>query len=90
MVFRMYHVYRDYANQDDERGRTIRTAVVGENEGDARVQCMDGGEIVAIRDVTDDCQIDAIRIQKAMMENEFSEDERSFILRALFKTGVIV
>lgn len=80
--FKKYFVYIDDGQM------TFRIAVAAPDEDTARALCAGNGDIVAVRDVTDDFQIDVRRLSKALMDAGFNGSEHDFIVRHCTQFGV--
>ena len=82
MKLKKYMVYLDDGKD------VFKIAVPAENEADARKFVEGNGEVVAIKDVTDEIHIPVEKVANALVEAHFPVRERDFIQRALVKTGI--
>lgn len=74
---------RKYFCYLDDGKAVYKVAVPAENEKKAREFCSGNGEIVAVKDVTDEIQISKSKVRNALKSGGFSDIECDFIVRAL-------
>jgi hypothetical protein len=79
---RKYFVYLD-----DSRN-VYKIAVPAENEKAARKYVEGNGEIIAVKDVTDEMPINHIKVYDALKNAGFGENEADFIVRALQQINI--
>ena len=87
-MFNKYLVYIDGGSDCDGRDVLMKIAVPARDEQDARDYVFGNGEIVAVRDVSDDIRINAGRVYDALEKAGFSQTEIDFIVRTLTRTEV--
>lgn len=76
-MYRKYFVYLD-------DGRDVyRIAIAAACEEAARAWVKGNGEVIAVRDVTEDYPISAYKVRVALQNADFGEAEQDFIVRAL-------
>ncbi len=73
---------------DDGRD-CFKVAIPAESEEKAREYVEGNGEVIAVRDVTEDFPIDSAKVRMALQRAEFGEPEICFIQRTLEKFGII-
>lgn len=83
MKLRKYFVFID----DDDNA--IKLAVPAKNEKDARNFASGNGEIIAVKDVTESYEISSTKVWEALNSVDFTEQQRDFIYRTLYLTGII-
>lgn len=83
MKLRKFFVY-----VDDGTENALKIAVPAKNEKYAREYCLGCGEIVAIKDVTDEYGISLLRVDEALANAGFTRIERDFIERTLLQTDI--
>lgn len=76
-MYRKYFVYLD----DGEAVYKIAIAAVSEDA--AKAWCAGNGEVVAVKDVTDEYPISIEKVHDALKKAAFGESEMDFICRAL-------
>lgn len=82
----MYQKYFVYIDGGDE---VYKIAIAAVSEDAARASCAGNGEIVAVKDVTEEYQISLGEIQRALKDNgRFDIFEIDFISRALQELGI--
>lgn len=81
-MMKKYFVY-----MDDGRD-AFRCAIPAESEKKAREYVQGNGEVVAVRDVTDQYPISAEKVGSALMAAGFGKIEMDFITRALQYIGI--
>jgi hypothetical protein len=72
----------------DDGNSAIRLAIPAVSEQDARSWCVGNGDVVAIRDVTEEYQIDLRRVFNTLRDAGFSGTEMDYICRTLEQTGM--
>lgn len=77
-MYKKYFVYID-------DGNVFKVAVAAASEDAAAAYCTGDGDIVAVRDVTDDYPISMYKVREALENAEFGEYETDFICSALAK-----
>lgn len=77
MLYRKYFVYID----DGES--VFKIAISAVSEDAAKAWCKGNGEVVAVKDVTEEYPIDITKVRDALTKAEFGEYEMNFICRAL-------
>lgn len=83
MKLRKYFVFID----DDENA--IKLAVPATNEKEARDFAAGNGEIVAVKDVTESFEISSTKVWDALEKGDFTDLQRDFLYRTLYRTGII-
>ena len=76
-------MYRKYFVYIDDGENVFRIAVAAVCEEAAMGFCEGNGEIVAVRDVTDDFPIDVGKVRSALSNAGCGEPEMDFICRSL-------
>ena len=85
----MYHKFFVYLEDGDRDGANVfKIAIAAPSEEAARRFCDGNGDVVAVKDVTDEYPIDASRVFSALEAAGFSLYERDFICRTLTQLGV--
>lgn len=87
-MFNKYLVYIDGGSDHDGRDVLMKIAVPARDEQDARDYVYGNGDIVAVREVSDDIRINAGRVYDALEKAGFSQTEIDFIVRTLTRTEV--
>lgn len=72
---------------DDGRD-AFRVAIPAENEKKAREYVMGNGEIVAVKNITEDFPIDAYKVEQALKAASFGQTEIELIIRTLTSTEI--
>ena len=81
-MLKKYMVYMD-------DGRNVfKAAIPAKNEKEAREYVQGNGEVVAIKDVTDEYPIDVIKIRDALKAAAFGEAEINYVIRTLENVGI--
>lgn len=83
MKLRKYFVFID----DDENA--IKLAVPATNEKEAPDFAAGNGEIVAVKDVTESFEISSTKVWDALEKGDFTDLQRDFLYRTLYRTGII-
>ena len=81
-MFKKYFVYLDYG--DD----VLKIAVPSKNESDARKFVEGNGEIIAIKEVTDEIKISSHKVLTALHDAGIDRTKVDFIVRALYEIGI--
>ena len=82
MLLRKFMVYLD-------DGRDVyKIAVPAENENDAKEYCRGNGEVIAVKDVTEEYPIDEDKVATALRTSGFGDIEVKLITRALHMCGI--
>lgn len=82
MKLKKYLVYLD-----DEKD-VFKVAVPAKSEVDAKKFCEGNGEVIKIKDITDETPIFADVIVEALKMRNFGETEIDIIIRTLIRTGI--
>ena len=82
MTLRKFMVYLD-------DGRDVyKIAVPAENENGAKEYCRGNGEVIAVKDVTEEYPIDEDKVATALRTSGFGDIEVKLITRALHMCGI--
>lgn len=81
-------MYRKFFVYLDDGKSVYRIAVAASCEESAALFCAGNGEVIAVKDVTDQYPIDAGRVFDALKDGGFGQDETDFICRLLTEFGV--
>lgn len=84
----MYYKFMVYLDVGDNHGDVYKIAVPAKDEQDARDYVYGNGEVIAVRDVSDEYPIRADRVFDALKDAGFKEKEIDFIVRTLTRTEV--
>ena len=84
----MYYKFMVYLDAGDNYGDVYKIAVPAKDEQDARDYVYGNGEVIAVRDVSDEYPIRADRVFDALKDAGFKEKEIDFIVRTLTRTEV--
>lgn len=84
----MYSKFMVYLDAGDNHGDVYKIAVPAKDEQDARDYVYGNGEVIAVRDVSDEYPIRADRVFDALKDAGFKEKEIDFIVRTLTRTEV--
>lgn len=76
-------MYRKYFVYIDDGRDVFKVAVAAISEESAKAYCIGNGEIIAVRDVTDDYPISADKVREALRKACFGKSEQDFIVRTL-------
>lgn len=82
MKLKKYFVYLDDGND------VLKIAVPAESEEAAKKFCEGNGEIVKVKEITSEVQIEADAVAYALKGQNFSETEIDLIIRTLTSTGI--
>lgn len=83
MKLRKYFVYVD------DGAITMKIAVPAQNEKEARDFVTGNGEIIAVKDVTESFEISSTKVWEALNSADFTDQQRDFLYRTLYRTGII-
>ena len=83
-----FMVYIDGGTDQDGNDILMKIAVPAKDEHDARDYVSGNGEIIAVRDVSDQYRINASRIYDALENAGFKQHEIDFIVRTLQRTEI--
>ena len=67
----------------DDGENVCKVAITAASEDTAKAFCAGNGEIIAVRNVTEDYPISLDKVRKALKNAEFGEYEMDFICRTL-------
>lgn len=76
-------MYQKYFVYVDDGENVFKVAVAAVSEEAAKAWCSGNGEIIAVRDVTEDYPISADKVRDALNKSGFGKVEQDFIVRAL-------
>lgn len=76
-------MYRKYFVYLDDGKNVYKLAIAAVCEDAAKAQCAGNGEVIAIKDVTDDYPIDVHAVKQALMDYGFGDPEIHWICRTL-------
>lgn len=82
-------MYRKYFVYLDDGRDVFKVAIAAVNEEAAKAWCMGNGEVIAVRDVTEDYPISADKVRDALRKACFGKFEQDFIVRALAEFGIV-
>ena len=82
-------MYRKYFVYLDDGRDVFKVAIAAVSEEAAKAWCMGNGEVIAVRDVTEDYPISADKVCDALRKASFGEFEQDFIVRALTEFGIV-
>ena len=69
----------------EDRENVYKIAVPADSEQEAIEFCQGNGDLVAVKDVTEEYQISEDKITKALLNAGFGRIETDFVIRALYK-----
>lgn len=81
-------MYRKYFVYIDDGKDVYKVAIAAACEDAARAWVQGNGEVIAVKDVTDECHIDAEQVCKALGNAGFDQHKIDFISRLLMEFGV--
>lgn len=87
-MFYNFMVYVDGGTDHDGNDIMMKIAVPAKDEQDARDYVAGNGEIIAVRDVSDEYRISASRVYDALENAGFTQHEIDFIVRTLQRTEI--
>lgn len=70
-------------------GHAMRIAVPAHNEKEAKEYVKGNGEIIAVKDVSEQYPIDVNYLTEVLNESRFGEVEKDLIVRALTIMGIV-
>lgn len=76
-------MYQKYFVYVDDGENVFKVAVAAVSEEAAKAWCSGNGEVIAVRDVTEDYPISADKVRDALNRAGFGKAEQDFIVRAL-------
>lgn len=76
-------MYEKFFVYIDDGTSVFRVAIAAISEESAKAQCAGNGEIVAVRNVTEDYPISLDKVRSALKTAGFGEPEMDFICRSL-------
>ena len=82
-------MHRKYFVYIDDGNFVYKIATTASCEEDARRFCDGNGEIIAVKDVTDEYHIQQSRVFDALMAAKFDECEIDWVCRALNNLGIV-
>lgn len=80
---------RKYMVYLDDRIDCYKVAIPAENEAAARKYCEGNGEIIAVKDITEEYPISAACVLEALNMRDFGKIEKDLIIRTLQISGII-
>ena len=83
-----FMVYIDGGTDQDGNDIMMKIAVPAKDEQDARDYVAGNGEIVAVRDVSDEYRISSSRVYDALEKANFTQHEIDYIVRTLQRTEI--
>lgn len=81
-------MYRKYMVYLDDGEGVYKVAIAAICEESAALSCKGNGEVIAIKDVTEDYPINADKVSKALENAGFGSFEIDYICRALRELGI--
>ena len=81
-------VYRKFFVYLDDGEHVYKVAIAAVSEDAARLSCHGNGEVIAIKDVTDDYPICTLSVRLALKSAGFGEPEIDWICRALAELDI--
>ena len=69
----------------EDSENVYKIAVPADSEQEAIEFCRGNGDLVAVKDVTEEYQISEDKITKALLNSGFGRIETDFVIRALYK-----
>lgn len=72
----------------DDGECVIKVAVPANNAAGVKRYVAGNGEIIKVKDVTDECPISSAKVKLALEQSGFGETEKWLIVRALELTGI--
>lgn len=82
MRMRKYMVYME-SGED-----VFKLAIPAENEKKAREYVYGNGEVISIKDVTEEYPIDGAKVADTLLDAGFGQKEVDFIVRTLYTTRI--
>ena len=81
-------ILKKYMVYIDDGSDCLKVAVLAINEDAAKEYVKGNGEVIAVKDVTEDYKISINKVWTALKKEEFCEAEIDFITRWLAFTGI--
>ena len=72
----------------EDRDYVFKAAIPAESEKKAREYVQGNGEVITVKDVTNDFPIDADKVAQALKAYGFGEHETDFVVRALREINI--
>lgn len=88
-MFYNFMVYIDGGTDHDGNDILMKIAVPAKDEQDARDYVSGNGEIVSVRDVSDEYRISSSRVYDALEKANFTQHEIDYIVRTLQRTEMV-
>lgn len=82
-------MYRKYFVYLDDGRDVFKVAIAAVSEEAAKAWCSGNGEVIAVRDVTEDYPISADKVRDALRKACFGKVEQDFIVRALTEFEIV-
>lgn len=82
MTMKKYMVYLD------DGDNVYKVAIPAKDEKAAREYVKGNGEVIAVKDITNDCSISAEKVGEALKKAGFGETEMDLITRALHQINI--
>lgn len=82
-------MYQKYFVYLDDGRDVFKVAIAAVSEEAAKAWCTGNGEVIAVRDVTEDYPISADKVRDALCKACFGEFEQDFIVRALTEFEIV-
>lgn len=82
-------MYRKYFVYLDDGRNVFKVAIAAVSEEAAKAWCAGNGEVIAVRDVTEDYPISADKVRDALRKACFGKFEQDFIVRALTEFEIV-
>lgn len=79
---------RKYLLYLDDGHNVYKLAIPAKNEKSAKEYVAGNGEVIATKDITDDCYISIDKIAEALIKSSFGEIEIDLITRTLQMTNI--
>ena len=84
-----FMVYIDGGTDQNGNDILMKIAVPAKDEQDARDYVAGNGDIVAVRDVSDEDRISSSRVYDALEKANFTQHEIDYIVRTLQRTEIV-
>lgn len=82
-------MYRKYFVYLDDGEHVYKVAVAAVSEDAARLSCSGNGEVIAIKDVTEEYPISTSKVRDALINAGFGKPEMDWICRALAELDIV-
>ena len=82
-------MYRKYFVYLDDGRDVFKVAIAAVSEEAAKAWCAGNGEVIAVRDVTEDYPISADKVREELRKACFGEFEQDFIVRDLTEFEIV-